>query len=206
MAEDLSVLHRSDPDATRTDATLECQECGHVFKDELVELEDVSVDAVLSEDDESEAATLEVPPNEAIAVGDELFDHGHRLLVTGLELEEEGRVDEATPDELGTVWCKVFDTVTVPVSVNQGHKTWTGELEVAPEEPFFVGDRLMLKDREVEVHAMKAGQEIHHEGRRKARDIRRLYAKPLDGEPIRFEEVHRTEIFRSRKASEGDTA
>lgn len=204
MAEDLSVLHRSDPEASRTDATLECQECGHVFKDQLEELEDVTVRAVISEDEESESTTLEVPPETPIQVGDELFDHGHRLLVTGLELREDGRVDEATPDELGTIWCKVFDTVTVPVSVNQGHKTWTGELEVSPEEPFYVGDRLTLKDREVEVHAMKAGQEIHHEGRRKARDIRRLYAKPLTGEPIRFEEVHRTEIFRSRKASEVD--
>lgn len=204
MAEHVEVLHRADPDASTSDATLECQDCGHVFKDVVQDPEDVTVDAVVSEDDTSEATTIEVPKREAIEVGEELHGEGHRLLVTGLERADGDRVETATPDELGTVWCKVFDTVTVPLSINQGHKTWTGELTVQPEDTFYVGDRLTVKDREVEVHAIKTEETIRHEGSYDARDVTRLYAKAVDGERITFEEVHRTEIFRSRK--KGDDA
>jgi uncharacterized Zn finger protein len=196
------VLHRSNPEASTTDATLECQDCGHVFQDVLHEPEDVTVKAVVSEGEESESTTLELPPDEPVEVGDEVYGEGHRLFVTALDLDGGDRVDSADPEDLGTVWCKVFDTVTVPISVNQGHKTWTGELNVKPEDVFYVGDRLTLKEHEVEVHAIKTDEDVWHDGSYEARDIVRLYARATEGEPIRFEEVHRTEIFRSRAPGE----
>ncbi len=199
-SEAVTVLHEANPDASTTDATLECEDCERVFKDTVSKVTETTVDAVVSDDDESWPATVDVPPEERIRIGDELHGDGHRLLVTGLELDDGRRVKSATPDLLGTVWCKVFDTVTVKVAVNQGHKTWKGELTVKPEEPFFVGDIITLARNDVEIHAIKTDAGIQHRGSAEARDIKRLYAKG-EGEEITYHEVHRTEIHRDRSAS-----
>ncbi len=203
-AEDVTVLHEATPHAATTDATLLCQACEHVFKDTLHKKHEITVDAVISDDDESQPSTLTVPLHEPLHVGDEVYGDDHRLLVTGLEDEDGRRVESVDPSDAGTVWCKVFDTVTVDIAVNQGHKTWTGEITVKPEDTFYVGDRLMIRDREVAVHAIKTNEDIHHEGQKNARDVVRLYAKAVTGDPITYREVHRTEIHRSRKAPDLD--
>lgn len=200
-SESVTGLHQANPEAETTDATLECEDCGRVFKDKITQQEDLEVDCVISDDDESWPGTIEIPPEERVRVGDEVYGEGHRLLVTGLELDDGRRVKTAPPEALGTIWCKVFDTVTVKIAVNQGHKTWKGELEVKPEEPFFVGDQITIKDHDVEVHAIKTDTGIQHRGSAEARDIKRLYAKAHGQEPITYHEVHRTEIHRDRSGS-----
>ncbi len=197
--EDVAILHEATPQANVTDATLECRVCDHVFKDTIQKAQDVTLKAIVSEEDESDVTRITVPPHEPLHVGDEVYSEDHRLLVTSLEDQEDRRVDEALPQDIKTLWCKVFDTVTVDIAINQGHKTWTGEITVKPEEDFYVGDRLMIKDREVAVHAIKTPSDIHHEGSQQARDIVRLYAKSVSGEPITYKEVHRTEIHRRRR-------
>ena len=172
----VEVLHEASPDADRTDATLRCEACEHVFKDVLEKQpEETEVAVVVSEGAESRSTRLTVPADEAIEVDEELYGEGHRLLVTSLEREDGQRVSRADPDELGTVWCKTFDRVTVPVAVNQGRKTWSDEVAANPEERFFVGDELKLEGVDVEIHSIKTDSGIIHDGDALARDINRLY-------------------------------
>lgn len=203
-SESVTVLHEANPEAERTDATLECEDCGRVFKDVIERVSDVEVDCVVSDDDESWPGTLEVAPDERLRIGDELYGEGHRLRITGLELEDGRRVKTTKPEMLGTVWCTVFDTVTIKVAVNQGHKTWKGEVTVKPEEEFLVGDLLDLKGYQVKLHAIKTQEGILHRGGAQARDVKRLYAKAPEGEPITYREVHRTEIHRDRSISRSE--
>lgn len=198
-SEAASILHEANPDAESTDATLECEECGRVFKDVVHRPEPVEVDCIISEGAESRPTQLELPPEERIRVDDEIFGEGHRLLITGLETDDGRRVRSATPEMLGTVWCKVFDTVNLDVSVNQGHRTWTGEVTATPEEEFLIGDELDLKWGTVELHAIKTNTGVLHEASAnargtpmQARNIKRLYAKAIEGEPLTYDELHRT--------------
>lgn len=172
----VEVLHEASPEADRTDATLRCEHCEHVFKDVLEKQpSDAEIDVVVSEGAESRTTRLEVTADERIHVDDELYSEGQRLLVTAVEREDGRRVTSASPDDLGTVWCKTFDRVTVPVAVNQGRKTWSAEVEATPEERFFVGDELRLKGVDVEIHSIKTETGIMHDGDAMARDITRLY-------------------------------
>lgn len=192
-SKELEILHEASPDAEATDATLECQACERVFKDVVERPSSTEVDCVISDGDDSWPSTLEVGPEARLRVGDETYGDGHRLLITALEHEDGRRVRSLTPEGLGTVWCKVFDTVDVPVSVNQGHKTWTGDVEATPEEELFVGDELDLKWGRAVIHAIKTEGRVQHEGGARAREIKRLHAKALEGEPIPYDEVHRSE-------------
>jgi uncharacterized Zn finger protein len=172
----VEVLHEASPDADRTDATLRCKHCEQVFKDVLEKQPAMrEVGVVVSEGAESRSTQLEVPAEEPVAVDDELYAEGRRLLVTAVERSDGRRVEEAEPDELGTVWCKTFDRVEIPVAVNQGHKTWSDDVEAQPEERFFVGDEMRLKGVEVEIHSIKTDEGIIHDGEAQARDIVRLY-------------------------------
>lgn len=177
-SQNTSVLHESDPEAKRTDATLRCEDCSQVFKDTLSrEDPEADVACVISEGAESRSTTISLPKEEKIHVEDELYAEGHRLRVTSIERDDGDRSKSATPDELGTLWCKVFDQVEVPVSVNQGRKTWAGEVNARPDEEFFVGDQLTLEDLEVELHSIKTETGVLRDGSARARDIVRLYGE-----------------------------
>lgn len=189
-SESVEVLHEANPDAKASHATLQCQACERVFRDVLETPEDLEVRCVISDDAESWPTTVLLPEGERIRVDDEVYAEGHRLLVTAVEHEDGHRVRSAVPEDLGTIWCKVFDTVTVKVAVNQGHRTWTGDLEVSPEEEFLIGDEITLKWGDARIHAIKTETGVRHDGSAPARTIKRLYAKALDAEPIGFEDLH----------------
>jgi uncharacterized Zn finger protein len=172
----IEVLHEASPDADRTDATLRCKTCDQVFKDVLEKQPtQAQVSAVISEGSQSRSTSLDVPAEDPIAVDDELYADGRRLLVTAVERDDGRRVDEAHPDDLGTVWCKTFDRVELPVAVNQGRKTWSDEIQAQPEARFFVGDEMKLEGVDVEIHSIKTDDGIIHDGEARARDIVRLY-------------------------------
>lgn len=176
-SEAIEILHESAPDAPTSHATLKCTECGHVFKDVLTTPKSVEVDAVISHGAKSEPGKLSFQAGDRVRIDDEVLQHDHRLLITGIEVEDDRRVRSALVEEIETVWCKVFDTVEVPIAVNDGYRTWAGERTVPPEEEFFVGDRLTVRGVDVEIHAIKTGTGMRHRGSSKARDIRRLYAR-----------------------------
>jgi len=172
------VLHESDPQATRTDATLECGACGQVFKDTITrEDPQVEVACVISEGAESRSTRIRLPKGEKVHVGDELSGDDHRLQVTSIEQPNGDRIKSATPDDLATLWCKVYDEVEVPVSVNQGRKTWSDEVTARPDEEFFVGDMLELENLDVELHSIKTDTGVIRDGSARARSVVRLYGE-----------------------------
>lgn len=181
-SEDTTILHESDPSAVASHATLQCEACERVFRAVIETPKPVQVPAILSEGAESRSVEVEVPGGGRVRVGDELFGEGHRLLVTALEDADGRRVRSAPPTAVKTLWCKVFDTLTIKLAVNRGHRTIPGELTVTPEEEFFVGDEIVFRGIPIVIHAIKTSEGIRHRGGSPARDVVRLYGRPAQDE------------------------
>lgn len=181
FSEDVEILHEQNPEAASTHATLECQDCGRVFKDIIEEPKDLEVRCVISDGAESEAVQITLPTGERIRVDDEVYGADQRLLVTAIEVGDDRRVQTAPVEDIKTLWCKNFDTVTLDVSVNKGHITHADEITVVPEETFYLGDQLTIHNQPVRVKAIKTKDNIlRHRGSAEARDIVRIFTERTD--------------------------
>ena len=174
------VLREARPDARASDATLQCEDCGRVFKAVLAVAPEIDVSSIISDGPDSRRTSLRLATDARVRVGDEIFGEDHRLLLTAIEHKDGRRVRTAPADEVATLWLKVFDEVTVRIAVNRGNRTVPSELTVAPETEFLVGDELRVLGYPVEIHAIKTAAGIRYRGSAEARDIVRLYGRVRD--------------------------
>ncbi|MFB6090490.1 MAG: HVO_0476 family zinc finger protein [Halobellus sp.] len=174
--------------------TVRCTECGHVHKVQVESETEVERDVIVSQDGESFATTVEAPPDETIETGDEFIVDSEEAImqvrVTGIEVGPEQRVDEATVEDVDTIWTRAVDNVTVKVTVNP--KEGTGDREdsrsfdllVPGDHEFVVGETESYGDEEFEIKAIQVRSDapeyrhgkLDHEGDMVyAKDVKRLY-------------------------------
>jgi predicted Zn finger-like uncharacterized protein len=172
-------------------ATVRCGDCGHVHKTRLEEPDTEQRDVIVSQDGESFSTTTEIPSEEQFAVGEEfVLDTPEALLtvrITSLEVEG-GRTDEATVEDIKTVWTRVVGNVAVDVTLNPtggGEETRGIELRVPGDYEFIVGEQEDLADESfvvkgIHLRADAKGygfERLDHDGDMAfAKDVNRVYA------------------------------
>jgi uncharacterized Zn finger protein len=174
--------------------TVRCAECGHVHKEEPPGEETVDRTVVVSQEGESTTATLAMPADETVRVGEEfVVDTDEAILgvrVTAIEVGPEERVEAATPREIETVWTRAVDNVTVDVTLHPeggGHdETRSVEVPVPGDEEFVVGERETFGEEAFVVEGIVVRGDASGYPRRKldrrgdavpAKDVARVYAR-----------------------------
>lgn len=188
-APDTAVVHEVLKPGGQT--TVRCSECGHVHKTRLTEPDTSECDVIVSQDGESFSTTTDIPAGETLAAGEEfVLDTPEALLtvrITSLELDN-GRAEDATTDEIQTIWTRVVGNVGVDVTLNPtggSDETRSVELRVPGDYEFTVGAREELADEEFTVKGIHLREDaagygfdtLDHDGDMAfAKDINRLYA------------------------------
>jgi Uncharacterized archaeal Zn-finger protein len=133
---------------TNGQATLRCLACDHVHKRRMRQPSTVELRVVVSQGKESFSTLTTVREDETVEVGEEFVLEAEQgvfgVEVTSVELEEEGdnrRVEKAGAGEAGTVWTRVIDNVTVPVTLHDDDDTVSRRMTVPGDYDFVVGDR-----------------------------------------------------------------
>jgi len=133
---------------TNGNATVRCLACDHVHKEHIHEPSTVELRVVVSQGDESFSTHTTIRGDETVRVGDEFVleaDEGvFGVKVTSIEVPEDGdnrRVDEATADDTATVWTRVVDNVSVPVTLHTDDETVSRRIDVPGDYSFVVGER-----------------------------------------------------------------
>jgi len=174
--------------------TVRCSECGHVHKEEPPREETVERTVVVSQDGESTTASLSMPADEPIRVGDEfVVDTEEAILgvrVTAVEVGPERRVESATPREIETVWTRAVDNVTVDVTVHpkdgRHDETRSIEVPVPGDREFVVGASESLGEEAFTVEGLVVrddatgypSRKLDHRGDAvPAKDLARVYAR-----------------------------
>jgi len=172
--------------------TVRCTECSHVHKTTVDEDEEVERDVVVSQDGESFTATVDAPPKESVAVGEEfVLETPEAIMVvriTDLQLGDEVRRDEATVEEVETFWTRAVDNVRVNVTINpnDGRRDDSRglKIDVPGDHEFTVGDVEEFGDEEFEVKSIAvrddaSGYDFNPLGEEGdtavAKDIKRVY-------------------------------
>lgn len=169
-------------------ATVRCEDCGHVHKARLEEPDEVERRVVVSQGGEDLVVHLGMPADQTIHVGEEFVVDADEAVVgvevTSLEIEREGdndRVDRATAEEVDTVWTVAVDNVAVPVTLHRDEGTSEGhEITVPGDYTFVVGDEETVEGVEATVSAFMTdrGDRFRYEGDDvEARNVKRLYCE-----------------------------
>jgi len=137
------------------------------------------VPLVISDWENSHRTKIELPEGEVIRVGDELLTDEDTILVTAIELRGK-RVQSAKVSNIETIWAKLFNSVLVPVSVNRGAKTVADTIEAVPEEEFYIGDTIQVKNKNCVIHQiMDSNGRMLRKGGIMAKNIKRVYARVI---------------------------
>ncbi|WIV66389.1 HVO_0476 family zinc finger protein [Natrialbaceae archaeon AArc-T1-2] len=142
--------------------TVRCSECGHVHKVQPEPEREVTVDVVISQDGESVTANVTTPEGETIAVGDEFIVETEEMLatvrVTSVQVGDEKRVEEATADDVVTVWSREVDNVGVNVTIHpqdgSREDSRSTTVYVPGDDEFEVGSVEAFGDDEFEIDAV----------------------------------------------------
>jgi len=177
------TLHRvvkgklRDKNGKTLDVVARCTICGSIYKGTIKAPSLREVPLIISDRADSHRIRMELPEDEVISLGDELLVEDDTILVTAIERDKK-RVGSATVSEIDTIWAKLFNTVSVAVSVNRGARTLADVIEAVPEEEFYIGDTIMVKNKNCVIHKImdKNGRMVRRGGLM-ARDIKRIYAQ-----------------------------
>ncbi len=163
------------------DATVKCRACSHVHQVTLREPGDRQVPIVVSVGEESNRSTIQLPRDAVVEVGDQLVVDGREVLVTAVELQGGNRPEHAAVEDIGTLWAKDHETVTLKFSINRTQRTEPREMEVRPDKVVAVGDEVDLVGERLRVHAIKVEENMLRDRGKSApaTDIVRVYARPL---------------------------
>ena len=178
-------------------ATVRCADCGHVHKTTLARDASVERRIVVSQDGESEAAFIDVPPDETLSVGEEfLVETDAAVLtarITALETTDGARLEEAPAEAVKTVWSRAVGNVAVNLTLHPkdgGHdETRSVKIQVPGDEAFVVGEtheygseaftveRLLVRDDATGYD--REGYDYDGDAA-PAKDIKRVYARDED--------------------------
>lgn len=171
-------------------ATLRCLACDHVHKKRVRQPSTVELRVVVSQGEESFSTRTTVRADETVRVGDEFVleaDEGvFGVEITSVEVEEEGdnrRVEEASADEDATVWTRVVDNVTVPVTLHTEDDTVSRRMTVPGDYTFVVGERETVDGEEIVVTAF-VDRRTGDRFRVKGDDVQAKNAKRVYGEKV----------------------
>jgi uncharacterized Zn finger protein len=160
------------------EATVKCQECGHIYSMVVREPEVLKVPIIVSELGNSKKEEIELESGELLSLQDELYLGERHLLVTGLECGGR-RVEKCDTKDVTTIWAKRFDKVIVKISINKHTRTIPTQMEAMPDEEFYVGDMMTVGKEKVVIHNIKSREGTVRRGGVPARDIVRIYTKAV---------------------------
>jgi uncharacterized Zn finger protein len=175
-------------------ATVRCGECGHVHKTTIEAETRVERRVIVSQDDESIEARVDIPPAEDLATGDEfLVETDEAILtarVTSLELTGGSRAEGATVEDVKTVWTRAVGNVAVNLTLHPkdgGHdETRSVKIQVPGDEEFVVGETQEYGDEEFTVERILVREDAtgydregydHAGDAALAKDCKRVYAR-----------------------------
>jgi uncharacterized Zn finger protein len=174
-------------------ATVRCTECGHVHKEQLPEKRELTRDVVVSQDGESFTATVDVPGDETLAVGEEFLVESDEAImtvrITSLELDQ-GRTENAPVEDIRTIWTRGVGNVTVNVTAHpksgEHDETRSITLYVPGDYEFVVGETDELGNEEFTVEGIYLRDDARGYDHEKldfegdnavAKDVKRLYVR-----------------------------
>ncbi|MCA1813175.1 MAG: hypothetical protein LC624_04395 [Halobacteriales archaeon] len=161
------------------DATVRCRECKRVHRAILPAAKVVDIPVIISSGNESQRVSVSLPAEDELSLDDEMVAGDKQVQVRALDRRDGKRVRKAQAGDIATVWAVDWEQFAVKFSVNMGRKTISKSVQVSPHDAFNVGDELDLDRLRIYIHTIKTRDGTLHTGSAEAKDIVRIFGRPL---------------------------
>lgn len=170
---------------------LRCSECGHVWQITLSKI--IKVPIIVSKHERSFKRLAELPADEEIKVGDIVEIEDDEVRITGIELEDNKRVETAPIKDVKTLWGESLTypkvigvSIYLPKGITQSFK-----VKVDRDEEFAVGEVLEVGGYTFKIEKIKTEDKMLKHGKAKADKIVRIMGRPLRARASRSLEIYR---------------
>jgi uncharacterized Zn finger protein len=161
--------------ASPNSLTVRCHDCGDVRSMAPQKARDIELKLVISDGPKAQADRLVVDRADEISIDDEFEFNGHRMIVTGIEIDG-GNTTKCLAEVIHVLHAKMFNTVKLRLSVNEGEKTRSARLDVEPNAPYQIGQVVAVGFEKWVVKTIKSDMNrTLHRGALPARSIVRLF-------------------------------
>jgi len=92
-------------------------------------------------------------------------------------LEQGKRVKKALAENVKTLWAQQFSILSIKVTINNNHVSYSRRIEAEPDDEFTIGQTINFSDMDCFVHAIKTRERLLNRGDAEAREIVRIYGK-----------------------------
>jgi len=160
-------------------ALLKCPACGKGFDLELDLPKMITIRTIISNLDESEKTTIQLPEGHELREGDEIMIGDTCVQVMSMEVGAK-RPKKAKVEDIDTLWTRYFNELLVKVSINLGRITRAESFLAEPEDEFVVYEDIEIGGRKLYIYKLKTHHKMLYRPGASAsvRDIVRLYCKP----------------------------
>lgn len=171
--------------------TLQCDECGHVYRQTQEQAREIEVRVVISEFEHSWKTSIKLFSDEYLECGTLLYIDDKEVEVTSIENSESIRVYECPVIDIQTIWVKSLDTLArIGLSVDNHGNVLSYKLEIEREFIFEVGDVGQVDGVKFKIYGFKTLERSMKKGYAYAKVIKRVYAKllsPKDKSRIKYD-------------------
>ncbi|MEN6291905.1 MAG: HVO_0476 family zinc finger protein, partial [Methanobacterium sp.] len=120
---------------------LKCEECGNVYRENIIREKPVDVRTVISEFEKSKKEFIKLYPDEVLMVDDILDLDGKEVAVNSIETKTNARVYRSQVSDIETIWASPMDMpARVGISVDFGGRIISKKVDIDRDFEFTVGD------------------------------------------------------------------
>ncbi len=172
------------------DVLLQCEECRSVHKEKTLKKELVRVIVSKGKVSIHTRAMLSgtIRKGDELIIDDEATGEAALVQVISLEVGDK-RMEEASAEDIKTVWARAIDEALVKIAVSHRETTESIEMRVPGDREFVIGEKVEINDRKLKIIRIKirgGGFKSRKGVAIKAKDIRRIYADSGIREPKRI--------------------
>ncbi|USG99560.1 translation initiation factor 2 [Thermococcus argininiproducens] len=171
--------------------TLRCLECSYVWQITLSKT--IKVPVIVSKHERSFKRTAELPADEEIRIGDIVELDDDEIRITGIELEDNKRVEKAEIKEVKVLWGESLTypkvigvSIYFPKGITQSFK-----VKVNREDEFAVGEVLEVGGQTFRIEKIKIEGKMLRYGKAKADEIVRIMGRPIRGKASRSLKIYK---------------
>lgn len=160
--------------------TLQCKECGMVFRQVQQEAQEISVRVIISEYEKSWKTNVKLFSDEYLEVGTILYVDDKEVEVTSIENEDNVRVYECPVINIQTIWVKSLDTLSrIGISIDNHGEVLSHKIEIEREFIFTIGDVDEINGVKFKIYGFKTLERSMKKGYAYAKVIKRVYGRLL---------------------------
>jgi len=160
---------------------LRCRKCGNIREVKRNVKKFIDVPVVFSDGADSIKASVKLPEDEIIAVGEEIIIDGYNSIITGIETIDAKRKNSDITSNIRTLWTRKFEENQFNIKIKKKDRHVFKKISAVVDEEFEIGDIIEVERNPVVITSIKLNDgTIIKKGIVQSRYIKQIFSRAVE--------------------------